>query len=208
MAIDNGYATLADIKAWLNIPPGDTDNDTELEASIEAASREIDRTTSRHFYQVSEARTLTARDPLHVRLRPYYDLVSVSEVATDDDESGNYSTIWDASDYRLLTVDGTQSVTAGPEQQPYASIRAVGGRRFPVQRTNGPRDLVRVTGTWGWPTIPEPVRRACLIIAGELWKMKDAPFGVAGFGDFGFIRVRNNPIARRLLEGYSLPVVA
>jgi hypothetical protein len=38
--------------------------------------------------------------------------------------------------------------------------------------------------------------------------LKDAPFGVAGFGEFGAVRVRNNPRAMALLQPYRrLPVL-
>jgi hypothetical protein len=41
------------------------------------------------------------------------------------------------------------------------------------------------------------------MLAEETFKLKDAPFGVAGFGDFGVVRVRENPAVARLLAPYK-----
>jgi hypothetical protein len=70
------------------------------------------------------------------------------------------------------------------------------------------RRAVQITALWGWSAVPDPVKQATLIIAAEQWKLKDAPFGVAGFGEFGPIRVRDNPMAASLLARYRHPVTA
>ena len=63
MAITNGYATLAQVKAALRIT--DNTDDTLIEGSVEAASRLIDGYTLRNFYSVGTAtRLFTAPDPL------------------------------------------------------------------------------------------------------------------------------------------------
>jgi hypothetical protein len=51
------------------------------------------------------------------------------------------------------------------------------------------------------------VHEACLIVASETVKLRDAPFGVAGYGDYGAIRVRNNPMAMGMLAPYILPLI-
>jgi len=48
MAITNGYATLAEIKAYMSI--SDTTDDSLLENLVESASRSIDRIANRRFY--------------------------------------------------------------------------------------------------------------------------------------------------------------
>jgi len=50
VAIENGYASLSDVKAALRIT--DTVDDSLLEISIEAASREIDGWCERVFLQL------------------------------------------------------------------------------------------------------------------------------------------------------------
>jgi hypothetical protein len=55
------------------------------------------------------------------------------------------------------------------------------------------------------------VKQAVLLRAAALWKRKDAPYAVAGFGDLGLIRVREDPDVVSLLSRYmhgSLAVIA
>ena len=46
------------------------------------------------------------------------------------------------------------------------------------------------------------VTEASLIIAAKLVKMREAPFGVVGWGDYGALRVRDIPEVRTLLNRY------
>jgi hypothetical protein len=54
MAITNGYASLAELKAALRI--SDTVDDALLETSIESASRQIDGACERVFYSTAGTR--------------------------------------------------------------------------------------------------------------------------------------------------------
>jgi hypothetical protein len=62
--------------------------------------------------------------------------------------------------------------------------------------------VLQVTARWGWSAVPPAVTEATLILAEELAKLKDAPFGVSGWTEFGVMRVRDNPFAARLLNPY------
>lgn len=202
MAITNGYADLATLKSRLQITG--TENDTDLERAIEATSRQIDNVCEQFFYQVSEVRTFVPHGELVLKLGEWNTLVSVTSIDTDDDGDGTYEVSWASSDYQLLTDGGTPNQTAGPEKRPFTQIRAVGAHEFP-RPTGGVNrvDLVQVDGMWGWPQIPTAVEEACLILAEETFKLKDAPFGVAGIGiDDTVVRVRDNPKAGRLLSRY------
>jgi hypothetical protein len=65
------------------------------------------------------------------------------------------------------------------------------------------RPTVQVTARWGWPAVPEPVRSACGILAGRLFKRADSLLGVAGFGDLGAITLRAvDPDVQRMLAPY------
>jgi hypothetical protein len=46
-----------------------------------------------------------------------------------------------------------------------------------------------VTGQWGWPSVPEPIKFATIIQASRLFKRLESPLGVAGVSDIGIIRV-------------------
>ncbi|HEX6969857.1 MAG TPA: hypothetical protein VF174_13755, partial [Micromonosporaceae bacterium] len=118
-------------------------------------------------------------------------------VATDTGDDGTYATAWAASDYELEPVNG---MVSGQSDWPYYRIRAVGSHDFP--QCGRRRNTVQVTAQWGWAAVPGPVKEACLIVAEELFKLSDAPFGVAGFGEFGPVRVRMNSRAQSLLAPY------
>ena len=61
---------------------------------------------------------------------------------------------------------------------------------------------VEVTATWGWAAVPAPVVEAAYMTAIEIYKMRDAPFGVQGMTDFGLIRIRDNARTSSLLNPY------
>lgn len=193
------YTSLSALKERLGIT--DTNNDAELQRVVTSASRQIDAETEQTFGQQSEVRTFIPTGPQRLDLGAWSTLVSVTSLATDDDSDGTYETTWDASDYQLLTDDGTPNVNAAPVQKPYIHVHAVGDRKFPLP--TGPRqDLVQIDGTWGWPQVPTVVEEACLIISAETFKLRDAPFGIAGFGEFGAVRVKENPKASKFLRRY------
>jgi hypothetical protein len=64
--------------------------------------------------------------------------------------------------------------------------------------------LIRVTGTWGWPAVPDAVVQSTLLVAHRLVKRKDSPEGVTGFDQFGTVRIstRDDPDAVRYLTPY------
>lgn len=191
------YAPLETLKSRLGI--SDADDDFELHGACFAASRSVEQYCERVFYRSqSEARTFVPRGYYCLKLPEFNDLVSVSSLKTDATGDGTFEVTWSSTDYQLLP-----NATSGPETKPYAQVKAVGTRTFPVPATVLARsDLVEITGVWGWPSVPYMVREATLILAADYWKLKDAPFGVAGFGDFGPMRVRDNHRVAALLDPY------
>lgn len=192
MAITNGYATLADVKAALKI----TDNmdDSLLEIAVESASREIDGYTGRYFYNGGTAtRNYAATDSWVTFVD---DLQSISELSTTD-EVGNAYTVWTTNDFQLEPLNGL----ANGLTQPYTSIRAVNQYVFPFLAD---RALVKVTGVWGWASVPIAVKQATILLAARIFKRNDSPLGVAGFGDMGVVRVgsRLDPDVQHLVDPY------
>lgn len=195
MALGDTYATLAELKSYLGI--GDTADDTELTDALNTASRAIEKICDRQF---NDAGAASAR----VYYPDTWSIVSADDfhtdtgliVATDESDDGTFETTWSSGDFQLEPLNG---IVDGESGWPFSLIRAVETRRFPCGR----RATVQVTARWGWAAVPAPVKQACLMIASETFKMKDAPFGVAGFGDFGVVRVRNNPIAMSKLAPYE-----
>jgi len=188
MAITNGYATLAEIKTWLGIT-GSTD-DTRLELAIEAASRAIDMECSRQFYATTATRYFKATAPLRVDLDD--DLLAITSISTDTTGLRTYSALL-VSDYELE-----------PDVAPYRQVYIAPGssRSFPLDERRG----VQVIGDWGYCATgsqPQAINRACLLLATRYFKRKDAPFGVLGTPELGFMRVTaKDPEVRALLQPY------
>lgn len=196
MALGDLYASLADLKTRLDIT--DTTDDDRLTDALTAASREIEQWCGRQFNDVgsTSVRTFRPRTCEVVAVDDFSTTMGLV-VKTDANDDGTYETTWASSDYELEPLDG---VVAGSTGWPYYQIRAVGSYLFPV---GARRAVVQVTAQWGWSAVPSAVREACLIAAAELFKVGDAPFGVAGYGEFGPVRVRLNSRAMQLLAPYQ-----
>jgi hypothetical protein len=182
------------VKASLKI----TDNldDTLLEIAVESASRLIDGYTGRYFYNAGTAtRNYAASDSWIVYID---DVQSVSEVASTDEVGDSYTT-WGVNDYQLEPLNGLSNGLT----QPYTSIRATKQYVWPFLAD---RALVKITGVWGWASIPMAVKQATILQAARIFKRNDSPLGVAGFGDMGVIRVgaRLDPDVQHLVDPYRL----
>jgi hypothetical protein len=205
-AADRVYTTLPELKAALSIPLTDVRDDDDLQDAIITASRAVDGDCQRTFYKQTETRTLAPTDRYRLRLGPWNDLVSVTTLKTDAGGDGTYDITWASSDYQLLCSDGTPNINAGPEPRPYQKIRAIGTQTFPIPWawTLGRADRIQIAGVWGWPQVPNRIRRATRMAATEIFKLREAPFGAVGFSELGIIRVRDNPKYLRLIGDYRL----
>lgn len=182
MALTNAYTTLNAVKAALRI--SDAVDDTLIEMSIDAASRAIDGYCQRQFYNAGTAtRYFAASDELVCQID---DLAGTAiTLSTDEDAQGNYDITWTPADYQLEPLNGVQ---AG-QVWPYTRIRAKLNYLFPVENDLA---LVKVTGVWGWTSIPKAIEYACILQSQRFFKRFDSPTGVIGFGDMGAIRVARN----------------
>ncbi|CAB4146896.1 gp6 domain containing protein [uncultured Caudovirales phage] len=207
MAIVNGYATLTEIKGYMSISDN-TDNDL-LENLIESASRSIDRIANRRFYldTTASARLYRAYSDIFVYID---DLGSTTDlvVKTDSNGNGTYAkTLTLNTDYIL------DPLTAPSLSRPYTQLTMVSNTEtwpiFPGLTQNGLRPGVQVTAKWGWPSVPNDINMACLILTADLYKRKDAPGGILGLGDLGVVRM--SPIGRdvtAMVRAYKKEVVA
>jgi len=194
VAITNGYATLSDVKAALRIT--DTVDDSLLEISIEAASREIDGWCERVFTSSTATRIYRPTDVFTVDVD---DLQSITTLKTDSDGSGVFDVTWESTDYQLNPLNGL----AGGISTPYTQVRAIGQYLFPIyepRNVNSNEASIQITGVWGWASIPTAVKQACIILSMRQFKRYDSPTGVMGFGDLGVMRVgRVDPDVEKLL---------
>jgi hypothetical protein len=199
LALGDPYATLANLKLRLGI--SDTNDDTALNNALAAASRAIEGICGRQF---NDAGSATARvyypDSLTEVTVDDFSTTTGLVVAADYSNAGTYTTTITSSNYQLEPLNGIVDGTTG---WPYYRIRAI-QTWYPIWYTSigDPRTSIQVTAQWGWSAVPAPISEACLMLAEETFKMKDAPFGVAGFSDFGAVRVRDNPKVMSLLNRY------
>ena len=199
MAIVNGYATLADMKAALRISTGDTIDDALLELCVESASRQIDGYCERVFYKTTGVtRVYVPRDSFLVEID---DLVTLTTLKTS---SGGvtFDITWAAGDYQLEPLNGR----SGGVDTPYTQIRAIGSYLFPVwepSNVNAQEATVQVAGTFGWNTMPTAIKQATILLAMRQFKRYDSPLGVAGFSDLGAITVRSvDPDVEKLISPF------
>jgi hypothetical protein len=179
MTITNGYCTLdeAKLRLW---PSGvsssaDTSDDVEIEGMVETASRQIDDDTGRHFYTTSADETRYYR-PLNSTLVLPDDIVSIASggLQTDGDYSGTFATTWATTwattDYQLLPDNATALGL------PYNKLaRApLGSYVFPAGYKS-----VKITGKFGFTSVPTKIKQACLLYMQILYNAKNA-FGAQG----------------------------
>jgi hypothetical protein len=188
------YCSVEELKSRLGIT--DTQDDFELRLAVDTASRWIDEHCARHFWRASQTRTYIASNWYCLEVD---DLVSVTTLKTDPAGDGTFETTWASTDYQLLPLNAA----SGAEARPYTELKVLASNTFPVGY-GGPirADRVELAAVFGWPAIPAAIKDACLMLAAEGLKMKDAPFGVAGFGEFGAVRVRVNPLVLARLAPY------
>ena len=198
MAITNGYCTLAEIKAALRLT--DNADDTLLENSIEGASRRIDGYCGTFFYQTTKTVKLFTRWDYYCAIP---DLATASGLVLKTDDVGDqtFSTTWSASDYMLNPTDTTLSGV------PYRKIVAIGSKTFPLF-VDPQRPAVELTGTFGWPSVPDDVREACVLLAMRGFARYNSALGVVGFADMAITVRAVDPDVRDYLMPYRQMVVA
>lgn len=205
MALGDRYAELAGLKGRLGIT--DTNNDTQLNAALSTASRSVERFCRRQFNTdgTATSRTFDPLDRFLVTVDDFHTTTGL-EVAIDESGDGTFGTTLTSSEYQLEPLNG---VVEGEAGWPFWKIRLVGGALFPLTHLLpiSRRASVQVTAQWGWSEVPPAVKESTLIVAEETFKLKDAPFGVAGFGEFGAMRVRENPKVAQLLSPYRRTAV-
>jgi len=130
--------------------------------------------------------------------------VSVTSFKIDRDGDGVYEETWtQGTDYALEVAPGKYNVSGKGEQWPYTgAVVITGGKLFPFTWMWSHLDRIQVTGVYGWPAVPLNVKNASLIVAAQLFRIKDSVFGVAGFGEFGVVRIQSNPQVMWLLRRY------
>ena len=199
----------------------DVVDDTFLASLITAASRAIDKETSRSFYASGshsspETRYFDANDQSIVLID---DCTEVTALVTDDDGSRQYATTWTTSDYDLYPYNAASSI----EPEPYVAIQRTPNSGFYFPRMGNPsfslalrqpssivqdglgHKAVKVTGVWGWSAVPAQITQACLLQAHRWFKRRDSIFGVMGLAESGQMTMKFpvDPDLANMLKNYK-----
>ncbi len=191
------YVDLNTVKASLNIPSGDTQDDVLLTKALAAAVTAITEHTGEYapgFNQdsVATARIFEAKHPSELPVDSFWDLATL--VVATGQVGSTFSTV-NATDYEARPLNATV------KGHPYTNLH----HHWNFWPT-WPSVRVQVTAKWGWPAVPDNVVEANLILAARLFRRKDSPDGIAGATDFGPIRIgRTDPDVAELLSHYTKP---
>ncbi len=194
------YATVEELKSRLGTT-GQTNDDFEMTLAVQAASRSIDEICGRYFWRGTDTRTYV---PESMWRQPVDDLVSVTTLKIDRDGDGVYEETWTSgTDYALEVAPGRYNTGSKGEQWPYTGFTVINsGKYLPFIWPWRHLDAIQIVGVFGWPAVPLAVKQAALIAAEDLFKLKDAPFGVAGVSDLGIMRATPNQHMYALLGRY------
>ncbi len=194
------YCTVTDVRTQL----GDATNtrnrldEEQVRAAIVAASREIDDHCGRRFWLDREAssRVFAGGGPRIL----IDDVGSLDDLAVAISADGSsWGSDLAASAYEFLPRN---AATSGQ-----AAWAVWGVAEAQLGSTWAWAHRIRVTARWGWSAVPEAVRQACILRAVALYQRKDSPHGVAGFDNFGVVRLRQDPDVASLLQPFLRQVV-
>jgi len=182
--LENPYCTIEDLREHLKDSHERLD-ETLLERAINAACRAIERYCGRKFW-LDPAPTVHHYRPVEPDLVAVHDIGSASDLVVQTLTGGGWET-WDPSDY---TLEPLNADAAGGAYS-WTRIAAAGGRSFPVG-VQAP--ALRITAYHGWSQVPDDIVQAAVLKAAALFRRKDAPFGIAGVGDFGPVRITRRDV--------------
>ena len=198
------YVGIEEMKDRLGIT--DSTDDYAMQTAIATSAGWLNEYCGRHFSRITEIRTFQPYDIYELAVDDIVPGTSIA-VSVDFDGDGTYEQSWTlGTDYQLLMGKATFNTGSSGIQRPWEKIRVINsGRVFPWIWPLSPLNRVQIATTWGWPSVPWPVAEGNRILAADLFKMKDAPFGVAGVSDYGLVRVQNNPWLVENLRPFMRP---
>lgn len=200
MATD--YLTSAEMKATLSLT-GQSFADADIAAAITAASRMVDGACDRRFYLDADALQVNYYTPDSLRRVMIDDLVVLTSLKIDRGGTGSFTETWTLNtDFVLEPLNAPTDFVASPYESVH--VRSLAGRWLPswVERS------VQVTGQFGWPAVPQPVKTATSLLANRMLKrVREAPLGIVAVGVEGTAMrlARTDPDVAALLAPYYRP---
>jgi hypothetical protein len=178
--------SVATWRIWKNSPTDPPD--AVIQAGIDAAEEAIRDDLARNIVVAGSATprryVADSDDP---SLLVIHDCTTVTAV------SDNGATVLNTQ-YQLEPLNGLGDAGTAT---PYTAIRLLNGVRW---SRNGTDALITVTATWGWTALPSRYTEATKILSADIIDQRDIRNGVAGFADYGAVRVRENATVVKLLQ--------
>lgn len=204
MAITNGYASLAEYKAWISTRgqsgsvATDPSDDASIEIIIGAVSRYIESETGRRFWKDTTDATR------------YYQTDDAYSVKIDDLSAAPTTVSVDLNDNRIYTDLASTVYELSPANAlldglPYRQIEIIqsSGYYFPTT----PRG-VKVVGKFGFPSVPTDIKEATLAISQAIYGSRtgQAGSGRISFTDAGIVIRPDDvpPLAQRVISNYRI----
>lgn len=183
----NAYCTVDDLREQLGDKTKQNLSETQIVRCINAASRAIDQTTGRRFWADAAPVTKVFDVPAGTDYELWLpeDIAYTAGLVVTPYDGTAYTTPWAATAYRLWPYGAN---TGGNIYGGWWKLESTGTQRFDVRGTRGNYPL-QITARFGWSFCPPQVEEACILLATQLFKRKDAPFGVAQFGDIAAVQV-------------------
>lgn len=188
------YASTAQIKAALRI--NDAIDDSLISMAGTAASDLIDGYCGRTFTTSGTVQRSFA--PLDNYVLQVDDLAGTAvTIISSSGADGVFDVTWKPTDYQLEPLNGQ----ANGQIVPFTRIRAIQDYLWPTAEGEA---TVKVTGVYGFPSVPAVVTQAAVLQASRIFTRLQSPLGVAGFGEMGVVRVTRalDPDVAALVEPY------
>jgi len=159
MALSDAYATAVEYRAAIGM--SDTTQDAAILKDLKAISRYIDGKVGRFF--TKDAQDVTRHYPVKATGPQLWvdDLSAAPTSIKTGYAAGSYETTLAATDYELWPLNAA----AEPEPRPFTLIKLSASGTLGCFAGG---DRVQIVGKFGWPAVPEAVRRATIDLAGIL----------------------------------------
>ena len=206
MSLD--YVTLDELKATLGLLATDY-ADTDLQRAATSASRELEKALDRRFWADDNNTGERLYTPDRYLTLDIDDLIELkdSTIELDLDGDGVYEQTWTLGT-EFIFAPANAAAKDAPYERLIVKQRHSGfgssHRRLPL----GMPDSVRVTGQFGWPEVPEPIKQATIIVAGKLLRRsRESPFPILSLANAGGVSQRlipgDDPELLMALRDYS-----
>jgi hypothetical protein len=196
MAMTDAYVTAAEYRAATGMV--DTSKDAEILKDLKAVSRHIEKTMKRFFNVDSTDKTRVYYVPADSTSLWIDDLSAApTSIKIDQDGDGVCEVTLETTDYELWPINATLD----PEPRPYMKI-VMTPWGDEIVFSKGER--VEVVGKFGWPAVPEAVKRATIHLASILrLESPRATTRIPEMGDVISASPEAQHIIRQLLDQYK-----